>query len=142
MPNRKAAFAAPITLLFMLPQAASAQTVTSLQIAPLTVEVGVGESVSVLVTAYDNRGNVVPAAQFLWSSGAPNVARVDFSPATPNIATVVGISEGTTRLNVRVGTIQESSRTADLQMTHPTHYYSFLRSILHLRMLRRFRTRR
>lgn len=107
MPNRQAAFAAPLTLLFMLPQAASAQTVTSLQIAPLTVEVGVGESVSVLVTAYDNRGNVVPAAQFSWSSGAPNVARVDFSPATPNIATVVGVSEGATRLSVRVGTIEE-----------------------------------
>ncbi len=108
MPNRRAAFSAPLTLLLMLPQAASAQTVTSLQVAPLVVEVGVGQSVSLLVTAYDNRGNVVPAAQFLWSSIAPNVARVDFSPATPNIATVFGVSEGATRLNVRVGTIEES----------------------------------
>ncbi len=108
MPNRKAAFAAALTLVLMLPQAASAQAVASLQVAPLAVEVGVGESASLLVTAYDNRGNVVPAAQFSWSSIAPNVARVEFSPATPNIATVVGVSEGATQVSVQVGAIQVS----------------------------------
>ena len=66
-----------------------------------------GESASLLVTAYDSRGNVVPAAQFIWVSTAPNVVRVDFSPATPNIATVVGVAEGATRVSVQVGTIQE-----------------------------------
>ncbi len=72
------------------------------------MEVGVGERKSLLVTAYDSRGNVVPAAQFSWSSTQPGVARVESTPATPNIGYVVGVSEGVVQVLVRVGQIEES----------------------------------
>ncbi len=108
MVNRIAAPAALLTLLNLLPSATLAQTVASLQVAPQTVEVGVGERKSLLVTAYDSRGNVVPAAQFSWSSTQPGVARVESTPATPNIGYVVGVSEGVVRILVQVGEISES----------------------------------
>ena len=108
MVNRIAAPAALLTLLNLLPSATLAQTVASLQVAPQTVEVGVGERKSLLVTAYDSRGNVVPAAQFSWSSTQPGVARVESPPATPNIGYVVGVSEGVVRILVQVGEISES----------------------------------
>ena len=108
MVNRIAAPAALLTLLNLLPSAALAQTVASLQVAPQTVEVGVGERKSLLVTAYDSRGNVVPAAQFSWSSTQPGVARVESTPATPNIGYVIGVSEGMVRVLVQVGAISAS----------------------------------
>lgn len=108
MLNRIAAPAALLTLLNLLPSAALAQTVASLQVAPQNVEVGVGERKSLLVTAYDSRGNVVPAARFSWSSTQPGVARVESTPATPNIGYVIGVSEGEVRILVQVGAISES----------------------------------
>ncbi|MCH7775700.1 MAG: PD40 domain-containing protein [Gemmatimonadetes bacterium] len=108
MVNRIAAPAALLTLLNLLPSATLAQTVVSLQVAPQTVEVGVGERKSLLVTAYDSRGNVVPAARFSWSSTQPGVARVESTPATPNIGYVIGVSEGVARILVQVGAISES----------------------------------
>ncbi|MCH8935592.1 MAG: PD40 domain-containing protein [Gemmatimonadetes bacterium] len=108
MVNRIAAPAALLTLLNLLPSATLAQTVVSLQVAPQTVEVGVGERKSLLVTAYDSRGNVVPAARFSWSSTQPGVARVESTPATPNIGYVIGVSEGIARILVQVGAISES----------------------------------
>ncbi|MEE9534840.1 MAG: Ig-like domain-containing protein, partial [Acidimicrobiia bacterium] len=108
MVNHIAASAALLTLLNLLPSATLAQTVASLQVAPQTVEVGVGERKSLLVTAYDSRGNVVPAAQFTWSSTQPGVARVESTPATPNIGYVIGVSEGVVRILVQVGPISES----------------------------------
>ena len=108
MVNRIAAPAALLTLLNLLPSATLAQTVASLQVAPQTMEVGVGERKSLLVTAYDSRGNVVPAAQFSWRSTQPGVARVESTPATPNIGYVIGVSEGVVRILVQVGAISES----------------------------------
>ncbi len=108
MVNRITAPAALLTLLNLLPSAALAQTVASLQVAPQTVEIGVGERKSLLVTAYDSRGNVVPAARFSWSSTQPGVARVESTPATPNIGYVIGVSEGVVRILVQVGAISES----------------------------------
>ena len=108
MANRIAAPAALLTILNLLPSATLAQTVVSLQVAPQTVEVGVGERKSLLVTAYDSRGNVVPAARFSWTSTQPGVARVEFTPATPNIGYVIGVSEGVVRILVQVGAISEA----------------------------------
>ena len=108
MVNRIAAPAALLTLLNLLPSATLAQTVVSLQVAPQTVEVGVGERKSLLVTAYDSRGNVVPAARFSWSSTQPGVARVESTPATPNIGYVIGVSEGIARILVQVGAMSEA----------------------------------
>ncbi|MCH7683522.1 MAG: PD40 domain-containing protein [Gemmatimonadetes bacterium] len=108
MVNRIAAPAALLTLLNLLPSATLAQTVVSLQVAPQTVEVGVGERKSLLVTAYDSRGNVVPAARFSWTSTQPGVARVESTPATPNIGYVIGVSEGLARILVQVGAISEA----------------------------------
>jgi Tol biopolymer transport system component len=108
MTNRITALAALITCFPVLPSAAIAQTVTSLQAVPQTLEVGVGERKSLLVTAYDARGNVVPTAQFLWNSGDPSVASVEATAATPNIGYVVGHQEGTAVITVRAGAIQET----------------------------------
>ena len=108
MVNRIAAPAALLTLLNLLPSATLAQTVASLQVAPQTMEVGVGERKSLLVTAYDSRGNVVPAAQFSWRSTQPGVARVESTPETPNIGYVIGVSEGVARILVQVGAISEA----------------------------------
>jgi len=108
MVNHIAASAALLTLLNLLPSATLAQTVASLQVFPQTVEVGVGERKSLLVTAYDSRGNVVTAARFSWSSTQPGVARVESTPATPNIGYVIGVSEGEARILVQVGAVSQS----------------------------------
>ena len=108
MANRIAAPAALLTILNLLPSATLAQTVVSLQVAPQTVEVGVGERKSLLVTAYDSRGNVVPAARFSWTSAQSGVARVESTAATPNIGYVIGVSEGVVQIRVQVGAIFEA----------------------------------
>jgi hypothetical protein len=108
MVNCLTAGAASLTILLALPSAAFAQVVATLQVAPQTLEVGVGERKSLLVTAYDARQNVVPTAQFTWSSAQPNVAQVVSQPATPNIGYVTGVAEGIARIIVQVGNIQET----------------------------------
>ena len=85
---------------------AGAQTVTELQLAPASIQAEVGAREGVLVTAYDASGNVVPSVDFAWVSEDAGIARVEPDPATPNIAYIVGVSLGTTRVTVTVGTTQ------------------------------------
>jgi len=105
MVNHIVAPTALLTLLNLLPSATLAQTVASLQVAPQTVEVGVEERKSLLVTAYDSRGNVVPVARFSWTSMQPGVALVESTTATPNIGYAIGVSSGVVRIPVQVGGI-------------------------------------
>ena len=48
---------------------------------------------------------MVPAARFSWTSMQSSVARVESTPATPNIGYVIGVSAGVVRILVQVGGI-------------------------------------
>ena len=68
--------------------ALAAQNVTEIQIAPPQVTLKVGERSGLLATAFDRLGNVIPTAQFRWTSTNVRVARVD------NNGTVTGVAPG------------------------------------------------
>jgi uncharacterized protein YjdB len=70
----------------------------------MSLEVAVGGREAILVTAYDATGNVVPSAQFTWTSSAPSIARVEPGAATPNVGYVVGIAPGRASVSVSIGT--------------------------------------
>jgi len=68
--------------------ALAAQNVTEIQIAPPQVTLKVGERSGLLATAFDRLGNVIPTAQFRWTSTNVRVVRVD------NNGTVTGVGPG------------------------------------------------
>ncbi|HEY0351778.1 MAG TPA: hypothetical protein VGC48_06620, partial [Gemmatimonadales bacterium] len=50
-------------------QASLAQTVAEVQVTPETMTLGVGQKQTLFATAFDQRGNLIPAAKFtFWSS--------------------------------------------------------------------------
>jgi uncharacterized protein YjdB len=77
--------------------ALAAQNVTEIQVAPPQVTLKVGERSGLLATAFDRLGNVIPTAQFRWSSSNIRVARVD------NNGTVTGIAPGVAIVEAIVG---------------------------------------
>ena len=105
MTNRMMAIAVPIAFAFTCPHLLQAQAVSEVQVVPMSLEVAVGGREAILVTAYDATGNVVPSAQFSWTSSAPSVARVEPGAATPNVGYVVGITPGTASVTVSIGTV-------------------------------------
>jgi TolB protein len=74
--------------LFLAEGALAAQNITEIQIAPPQVTLRVGERSGLLATAFDRLGNVIPTAQFRWTSGDTRVVRVD------NNGTVTGVAPG------------------------------------------------
>ena len=74
--------------LFLAGGALAAQNITEIQIAPPQLTLRVGERSGLLATAFDRLGNVIPTAQFRWTSGDIRVVRVD------NNATVTGVAPG------------------------------------------------
>lgn len=104
MMNRMMAIAVPIAFALTCPRLLQAQAVREVQVVPVSVEVAVGGREAILVTAYDATGNVVPSAQFTWTSTAPSIARVEPGAATPNVGYVVGVAPGTASVAVSIGT--------------------------------------
>jgi uncharacterized protein YjdB len=81
----------------VLPGAVVAQNVAEVQVAPPSVTLRVGERSSLLATAFDRAGNVLPTVRVLWSSNNIQVARVD------NNGTVTGVANGVAIVEARVG---------------------------------------
>lgn len=79
------------------PRSTAAQNVAEVQVAPPSVTIRVGERTSLLATAFDRIGNVVPTVRMIWSSNNVNIAKVD------NSGTVTGIANGVAIIEARVG---------------------------------------
>ena len=95
-------------------------SVSELQIAPAQVELQLGERKSVLVTAFDRNGNVVPSVTFNISTEA-RVIRVRQDDSAPNVLYVEGVGYGVTSLTIRTSgaSAEASVRVADAPGTMP-----------------------
>jgi TolB protein len=103
--SRNLVLCLPVLGLLMTPLSARAQApvaVADLQIAPSQVELQIGERKTLLVTAYDGSGNVVPNARFDWAA-EERVIRVQHDPTAPNILYLDAVGYGVTAITVRSG---------------------------------------
>ncbi|MDH5803609.1 MAG: Ig-like domain-containing protein [Gemmatimonadota bacterium] len=82
---------------------AQAQSVAQIQVVPQSLELFVGASEEVLVTAYASNGNVVPSAQFRWESSDASVVEAQGDPAVPNIGRITGVGPGDATVFVSSG---------------------------------------
>ena len=87
---------AAAALALLLPDAAPAQNVAEVQVAPPSVTLRVGERSGLLATAFDRIGNVIPTVRIIWSSNNVNIAKVD------NNGTVTGVGNGVAIIEARV----------------------------------------
>ncbi len=78
--------------------------VAELQIAPSQVELQIGERRSLLVTAFDRAGNVVPSVRYEATTETA-VVRLGRDPSSPNILYVEGVGYGVTTVSVRAGSV-------------------------------------
>jgi len=85
-------------LALAIPAGAAAQNVSEVQVAPPSVNIRVGERTSLLATAFDRIGNVIPTVRIIWSSNNVSIAKVD------NNGTVTGVANGVAIIEGRVGT--------------------------------------
>jgi Tol biopolymer transport system component len=76
-------------------RSAAAQTVSEVQITPETMTIGVGQKQALFVTAFDQRGNLIPAAKFSFWSSDTLVAEVRKD------GTVVGVNPGLAKIEAR-----------------------------------------
>lgn len=81
----------------VFPQAAVAQAVAEVQVAPEALTLRVGERKPVLATGYDAAGNVLGGVQFRFSSTDTTVALVD------RAGMVTAVRPGLARVDVRAG---------------------------------------
>ena len=86
-----------VALACLVPGVAGAQNVAEVQVAPPTVTIRAGERSSLLATAFDRIGNVIPTVRIIWSSNNVNVAKVD------NSGTITGVANGVAIIEARVG---------------------------------------
>src|SRR5213076_2596043 len=85
------------TLALAVPSALAAQNVAEVQVAPPAVTIRVGERSSLLATAFDRIGNVIPTVRIIWSSNNVGIAKVD------NNGTITGVANGVALIEARVG---------------------------------------
>src|SRR4051795_11655634 len=72
-----------------------AQTVAEVQVTPETMTLGVGQKQALFATAFDPRGNLIPAAKFtFWSSDS-------LIAAVRKDGTVVGLKPGLAKIEAR-----------------------------------------
>jgi Tol biopolymer transport system component len=74
---------------------AAAQTVSEVQITPETMTLGAGQKQALFATAFDQRGNLIPAAKFSFWSSDTLVAEVRKD------GTVLGVSPGLAKIEAR-----------------------------------------
>jgi len=79
------------------------QQVAELEVLPPTVAIQVGQRQGVVATAYDARGNVLPAVRITWSSTNLAVARVEPDPRQPGVATIIGVAPGVASIEASGG---------------------------------------
>ena len=73
----------------------AAQTVAEVQITPETMTLGVGQKQALFATAFDQRGNLIPAAKFTFWSSDTLIAQVRKD------GTVVGVKPGLAKIEAR-----------------------------------------
>ncbi len=97
----------------LTPAAAVAQRrVADVQVSPPDAQVQAGRTAPFVATAFDEAGNPIATAEFVWSSGNPRVATIDQN----GIAT--GVSGGQAVITARVGTgVRAKSGHATLTVT-------------------------
>jgi Tol biopolymer transport system component len=76
-------------------QASVAQTVAEVQVTPETMTLGVGQKQTLFATAFDQRGNLIPAAKFTFWSSDTLIAQVRKD------GTVVGLKPGLAKIEAR-----------------------------------------
>jgi Tol biopolymer transport system component len=85
-----------LALAALAPVSASvAQTVAEVQVTPETMTLGVGQKQTLFATAFDQRGNLIPAAKFTFWSSDTLVAQVNKD------GTVVGLKPGLAKIEAR-----------------------------------------
>ena len=84
-----------------LPAAATAQTVSHVDIEPRAVTLGIGERRELVATAYDANGRMLSAMSFEWVSGNLTVVRIEPDPGIEGLAYLVGVAPGLTQVEVR-----------------------------------------
>src|SRR6185436_5006864 len=72
-----------------------AQTVAEVQVTPETMTLGVGQKQRLFATAFDPRGNLIPAAKFTFWSSDTLIAQVNKD------GTVVGLKPGLAKIEAR-----------------------------------------
>jgi Tol biopolymer transport system component len=73
----------------------SAQTVTEVQVTPETMTLGVGQKQVIFATAFDQRGNLIPSAKFVFWSSDTLIAQVRKD------GTVLGLKPGLAKIEAR-----------------------------------------
>jgi uncharacterized protein YjdB len=81
----------------------TAQEVASVTLSHKTVQLAVGRRVGVYATANDARGVVLVGQRFEWASSDPRIVRVEPDREQPDLAYLVGVSEGLAQVQVRAG---------------------------------------
>jgi Tol biopolymer transport system component len=76
-------------------RATVAQTVAEVQVTPETMTLGVGQKQTLFATAFDQRGNLIPAAKFTFWSSDTLIAQVRKD------GTVVGLKPGLAKIEAR-----------------------------------------
>ena len=84
-------------------QEALAQAVTTVQVAPPTVTLAVGQRTSVFATAFDATGNVLPNLQIRWTTTNAAVLKVEPDNTSPDVAVLVGVAAGAAIVEARIG---------------------------------------
>jgi uncharacterized protein YjdB len=82
---------------------AAAQEVASVTLSHTTMQLKVGQRAGVYATANDARGVVLVGQRFDWSSSDPRIVRVEVDREQPDLAYLVGVSEGLAQVQARAG---------------------------------------
>jgi hypothetical protein len=78
--------------------------VAEVQVAPASVTLKVGAKSSVLATAYDARGNVIPTAKVTCVSSDIRVVRAEPDPSAPGVCSLFGLKDGLASVEAKSGT--------------------------------------
>jgi uncharacterized protein YjdB len=86
----------------------AAQQVASVQLSHRRAELKIDGRLQVYATAYDASGNILLDQQVTWTCADVAVARVEPDPDQSDLATVIAVGPGETRVTARVGGKSES----------------------------------
>jgi uncharacterized protein YjdB len=95
-------------LLLVAAASTAAAQVASVQLSHRRVDLKAGARLQVYATAYDASGTILLEQKFAWVSGDSTIVRVEADLEQSDLATLVGVGPGGTRVTVRVGDKSES----------------------------------
>lgn len=86
----------------------AAQTVAELSIQPVQVRLKVGEATELVASAMDRSGELIPNADYSWSSSNPGVITVREEQGFEGLGVVTAVGPGLALLEVRAGNLVTS----------------------------------